>query len=501
MATRSGLGLNSSGLVFGYDIGEHYYYPGEPTTNIVPSPENNARFTTSNSWATYNTNQYNGAQYFSIGTISSIASNIVTTTSAHPLRSFDVVTPQSTGGGVSNGTNYVVKKISSTSFSLHLYNGSENGSQGYINPTTNFYKVHDAWAQDTRISISSESFPTMWWGPPHLPNSGLIKEIVTNKGIVPGTNCMRWHIYRGDGVADGMAYGVYPSVTAGDVITVSYYLRAASHSAVGKGGFYTTYFGGAGAFQAGYSWGAYGEWVRNVHQWTASTTFGFYSYFFCDGASVPYDVDLADFQVEVNRGHATYFTPSSRSVTQALKDVKNVSTINVTNASYNSNAILIFDGTDDRLLIPNNSNVNISGNITIEFVIKKTSGQGVVVHKEVQYTVLVNSDGSISYADSSLWSYASFGNHGSAITNGVYHHVVVVKNGTNVTIYVNNNIIVSKTHGSSLSTTTNDLYIGSYAGSSNYFNGEIRAVRLYNRNLSADEVFENFKAYKIRFGI
>ena len=39
--------LNKEGLVFGYDS-DNTFQGGEPTTNLVPSPQHNANFTTSN---------------------------------------------------------------------------------------------------------------------------------------------------------------------------------------------------------------------------------------------------------------------------------------------------------------------------------------------------------------------------------------------------------------------------------------------------------------------
>lgn len=493
------------GLVFGYDVGSDRSYLGEPTTNLIPDAANNGRFTTSNSWATYNTNQYCGnngcGTYWTIPSISSVSSNIVTTSSAHQIRSFDVIQPNATGGGVNNGQNYVAKKISDTQFCLYPYNGSQSGADGYINPTTGFYKVHDDYANDNKVSISASGFPTGWWGAPHLPNAGLIKEIVPNGGRIPGTNCMRWHVYRGDGVADGMAYGVYTPVTAGDTITVSYYLRAATKSAVGKGGYYTTYFYGYGAFSAGFSWGAQGQWVRNVHQWTASYTSSFYQYWFPDGNADPYSVDIADLQVEVNRGHATKFTTSSRTATTSLLDMVRISTLDLSSMSYNSSGLPTFDGSNDTISVAHNSTNSITGDITIECVAKRNSGQGVLVHKDNQYTILIYSDGAVTYADSSVWSYSSFGGHGSAFTTGVYHHIVARKTGGTVSIYIDNVLIISKSFGSSISSTSNTLYIGSYAGGSNFWNGDIPVTKLYNRALTTSEISSHYYSYKDRFSL
>ena len=108
---KVGGGLNNEGLVFGYDS-EGFSFGGEPTTNKTPSPQHNSNFTTQNNWGTYNTNQYNSNTYFSIGTISSVSDNIVLLgTVGRTIRSFDVLRPQTTGGGVTAGTNIIVLKM------------------------------------------------------------------------------------------------------------------------------------------------------------------------------------------------------------------------------------------------------------------------------------------------------------------------------------------------------------------------------------------------------
>ena len=117
MSAHANPDIVDDSLVFIYDTDDGKSFKGEPTTNIVPTPEANSRFTTSNNWQTYNTNQYNSNTYFSIGTISSISNNIVTLGSVgRNIRSFDVLKPETTGGGVIAGASYVIKKISSTTF-------------------------------------------------------------------------------------------------------------------------------------------------------------------------------------------------------------------------------------------------------------------------------------------------------------------------------------------------------------------------------------------------
>jgi hypothetical protein len=135
----------------------------------------------------------------------------------------------------------------------------------------------------------------------------------------------------------------------------------------------------------------------------------------------------------------------------------------------------------------------------MEVILNRTSGTGgVVIHKEVQYTLNVISGGSITYADSSNWSYANFGFHGNVIA-GQNNHLVATKSGSLVTIYLNGNVVVSQNFGSSITPTNNTLYVGSYDGSGAFFNGQLPVAKVYNRALSVGEVRDNYNHYKTRF--
>jgi len=98
MAFNQNPRINTTGLFFAYDVADtKNSFLGEPTTNLIGTYNSNVANSYpsyGNDWGTYNTNQYNNNTYFSIGTISSVASNIVTTSGNHPLRTYDVVTPK-----------------------------------------------------------------------------------------------------------------------------------------------------------------------------------------------------------------------------------------------------------------------------------------------------------------------------------------------------------------------------------------------------------------------
>jgi hypothetical protein len=507
MSVFAGPEFSQGGLVLAYDMANtNKSWKGQPTTNLLPSPSINGRFTTSNGWGSYNANQYNNNQYFSIGTITSVTDNIVTTSAAHPLRTFDVVTPQTTGGGVTAGGNYFVKRINSTQFSLHAYNSTENGSQGFINTSTGFHKVHDSIALDQRVSINATGFPTMWWGPPHLPNSALVKEVLD--GVGPdGQSVMRLHIHRTDNVVDGMAYGVYTPVTTGDTINVSYWVRT-SYS--GKTMLYTTYFGaGISAFNETVT--ATSQWVRVKHQWTSPATFSFYQYWFpAASTDARYWIDICDLQVEVNtQNGATPFVAGTRTNTQALVDLTNNNTITLNSLVYNSNNTFSFNGSTNyksftNPITPSQPYTVIqwakpavalsAGAIPPTGVNRRTTlvGPGPVWNPGIWVTsdnIRVHSnadyrDVSISWADTT------------------YRMIGQTFDGTQSRVIYNGELYVGTATGYSVASPTTIL-IGAETttGSGTNWNGDIPITLFYNRVLTAQEIRQHFNALRGRFGI
>jgi hypothetical protein len=508
MAATGGANTVNDGLVFAYDTGNALRsYRGEPTTNLLPNAPINALPTFGNGWLTYNTNQYNGAQYFSIGTIASVSNNIVTTTANHPIRSFDVLNPQTTGGGLTAGTNYTVRKISNTQFSLHAYNSSQDGSQGYINLATGGFKVHDSYWLDERVPVNATDFPTMWWGSPHLPNSAIVKEIIPGGfDIVPTrkTDCIRLHSFRTD-ATDGMAYGVDAPLTVGEPTTVSFWARAASQSAVGQHINFSNYnySGPAGynSFGMTATWGALGEWVRNSYTFTPTHN-AIISYWFPSTGGMK--VDIANIHVE-HKSHRTAFTTGTRSSTQGLLDMTGNSTIDLSNVSFNSNSQITFDGTDDEI------NTGITTQLTdfsCEVVFKNdnSAAWGRLVDKAYTNGFFISSyfaTYGVGYVGAGIIEPNS--PHGQALQydTSKYNHFVVTRSGTTHTIYLNGSTnSVSKT-GSSAALGTAEMAIGAWHGStsSQRHTGEIPVVRLYNRALTADEVQQNFESIKNRFNI
>jgi len=510
--------VTTNGLIFAYDTGDIVNgYKGEPTTNLLPSAPTNALPTYGNGWGTYNTNQYCGnngcAVYWTIPSIASVSNNIVTTTSAHQIRTYDVINPETTGGGVTAGTQYFAKKISDTQFSLHAYNGSQDGSQGYTNLSTGLPVVWDSVANDTRISVNASSFPTKWFGNPHQPNSGLVKEIIPNGytdfNTGQKTDCIRLKWIRPDGVTDGMAYGVDPFVTIGSPVTVSFYARAVTPSAVGQSISYQNYNyggpGGASGFSFGVSWGAVGEWVRNSYTITPTHNY-LISYWFPSTGNMM--VDIANIQIE-QKPRITPFTTGTRSNTQSLYNLNNNTGLDLSEVSYNSSAQITFDGSND--FIPLDPSIFPSSLVTIEFIINNTaSGNNTSI---ISGGAGGNQDLNIHlpWGDTNVyWDYGRpFNRINKATTSAERlgtHHWAFTKNSSTgiMNIYLDGNLWHT---GGGLTSTLPSMSvaaIGRYNignGGLYYYSGTAPVAKIYNRELSAGEIRDNYNHYKTRFNL
>lgn len=529
MPTYVGPNGSDLGLVFGFDTGDtRNSYLGEPTTNLIPNAPVNALPTYGNGWASYNTNQYCGnngcAVYWDIPAIASVSNNIVTTVSAHQIRSFDVINPQTTGGGVNSGQNYLAKKISDTQFSLHAYNSSQDGSQGYVNPQTNGFKVHDSYWLDERVSINASGFPVKWWGAPHLPNSAIVKEIIPGGFDVNKanrTNCVRLHWFRSD-ATDGMSYGVDASVTIGQPVTTSFWVRAASASAVGQYIAFQHYnYGGpagaSGFFLNAYT-GALGEWVRRSFTFTPTHN-ALISYWFPSTANMK--IDVANIQIE-QKNHVTPFTIGSRTETNSLLDLTGSTTINLINTSYDSNGQIIFDGTDDRVNLGNLSNYFETGAkaITVEAVFKITPGASgadgpIFENYRFNFWYVYSNDtvyGAVRTGAPDTAGYQFATGHTSTVAcraKGNHNHVVMIyetigASEGRITFYVNGQY-AGKGEGLRMGPyPIYDTWIGqsNHGGYGTYrLNGQVNMIKMYTRALLASEVSQNYQNLRGRFNL
>jgi hypothetical protein len=94
--------------------------------------------------------------------------------------------------------------------------------------------------------------------------------------------------------------------------------------------------------------------------------------------------------------------------------------------------------------------------------------------------------------------YAYDGNYDN---DGIWHNVVFTATGTANTLYIDGILRSTDNLGmQTVSGNTGPITVGSF-GTSSWTNGNIACVKLYTRDLSADEVLQNYNALKNRFGL
>ena len=225
----------------------------------------------------------------------------------------------------------------------------------------------------------------------------------------------------------------------------------------------------------------------------------------CNSLGEEMEVYIDNFQIEL-QSNATPFVDGTRSNTGGFIDLKRSTNINLSSVSFNSTGQPIFDGTDDEI------NTGITTQLT-DFscvVIFKDGGSaawGRLVDKQYTTGFFIS-----SYFASVGNNYVGAGviepssPHGQALKydDTKYNYFVVTRSGGTHTIYLNgstNN--VQKTNGSTATLSSTEMAIGAWNGSTatQRYTGEIQVVKLYNKELTAAEIQQDFEAYKNRFNL
>ena len=158
---------------------------------------------------------------------------------------------------------------------------------------------------------------------------------------------------------------------------------------------------------------------------------------------------------------------------------------------------LDFDGVDDYVLVSDDNSLDPTGDLTIAaWIAPDSSGEnsyGRIVDKrggQLTYGLFVQSNGSLGFQGRSGGTLSS---NASVLTyDGSWQHVAITRDTVtgDVVFYVDGVAVGSATdtagplHGS-----TGDVYIGNLSSLSQTFDGNIDEVAIFDRLLSADEVF------------
>jgi hypothetical protein len=194
------------------------------------------------------------------------------------------------------------------------------------------------------------------------------------------------------------------------------------------------------------------------------------------------------------------FVNGTRSNTQAILDLVGNNTITANSLTYPNDRTFSFNGSSNNLSI--GSFGGYSTNITCEAFFKTTSSatwKNIVCGPTGDLIFTINGNlVNFGCQGNTPIPHANFST--TIVNTGNWFHAAATYDGSTVKIYVNG--VLESTTARSGTITAGAKNIGSSSGGgSEYFNGTIDNVKIYNRALSAAEVQQNFNALRGRYGI
>jgi Concanavalin A-like lectin/glucanases superfamily len=186
----------------------------------------------------------------------------------------------------------------------------------------------------------------------------------------------------------------------------------------------------------------------------------------------------------------------------------------LSNITYIS-PVFAYNGSNSQISIADNALIEPgTGDWTMEAWFVSTAFQtGVILGKfsnggastDVSYSIRIGSSGSLfAQIGDGVGSYVNSTSYQTSLSTWTQVIYVFKNSAKTLETFINGVSIGSVAHTlSSIKNVTNPLYIGSYNGGeySQWFNGRIGIVRLYNKALSSTEVSANFQGSRAVYGI
>ena len=215
---------------------------------------------------------------------------------------------------------------------------------------------------------------------------------------------------------------------------------------------------------------------------------------------------IAGLQIE-SVSHATQYVNGVRSATQGLLPLINNPTIDLSSVSFDSNAQMIWDGTDDTISINSYPAIELADNVSIEYVYMRLSTDPVLdvianKYHSTGWELFCQTGATFALAGrNGDGTYYATSNAAYTIQNNQYYHLVAIKDGLSWRLYVNGALYASLT-ANTIGTWSNNgiLQIGG-EGAGYYPNMKLPIFKIYNSALSADQVKQNYQQYKTRFNL
>ena len=205
------------------------------------------------------------------------------------------------------------------------------------------------------------------------------------------------------------------------------------------------------------------------------------------------------------------FSPSSvtieslsvREVTSVWKDLSgngnNGTLVNGPAYSSANGGILSFDGVNDRIEC---GTFSVSFLTVSTWVYKTTSTSNQGICRKQNGWAVSNYQGVLQVAPGTAWQ---FFNTGYTIPLNTWVNIVYTYSGTGATgsqaVYINGSSIYSTSAGSgAISANANQVRVG-YDDNNWFWNGRIAQTQIYNKALTSQQILDNYRATKGRYGL
>jgi hypothetical protein len=220
-----------------------------------------------------------------------------------------------------------------------------------------------------------------------------------------------------------------------------------------------------------------------------------------------YTIQYCGFQLESGT-YATPFVAGTRSNTQSLLDLGGSRTITANSLTYASNNTFSFNGSTDNLTMPTISlgNGNLpwtcSAWVKTTTTVGNTLGAGPILSNQSGgpvYSAMCVNSGKIAYWTYQSGAWAQKLGVGPSVNDNVWHMLTWVNNPNNtMAMYVDGVLDSNVADSTSGNNNPIDMIGSSWAAK---FAGSIGAIQIYTSSLTANQVAQNYAAYRGRYGI
>jgi len=250
-------------------------------------------------------------------------------------------------------------------------------------------------------------------------------------------------------------------------------------------------------------------WTRRTRIATITIAGNTHFRFGCNTGGNETEVYIDNVQIEL-KSHATPFVDGTRSDTTSLIDLKRNTNIDVSNVSFDSTGQPDFDGTDDRIVSSTGINLSSYTSLTYEGVVKAVGlashdrwFSGTVGSTYHNPDLAIGTNGQLGYIFSNSgigsWNMPS----GLTIDTTKFNHLVYTFTNTGVVkIYINGTQQHTATYSNATFPNGSRFMTGMrFDNNGEGVDGSIPIAKVYSRALTADEVTQNYNAYKNRFNL